>query len=61
MCVWLRECQYHSDVTQFQHADISVPVQVMLMRSKGYGGAAEGHIHLVCLARRAFSAVMLKL
>lgn len=25
-----------------------LPVQVTLMRRRGYGGAAEGHIHLVC-------------
>lgn len=54
MCVCVRErqtecvCQCCTDVAHFLHADSSVPAQVMLMRRRGYGGAAEGHIHLVC-------------
>lgn len=46
LCVCVHQCC--SDVTHFLDADSAVHVQVMLMRRRGYGGDAEGHIHLVC-------------
>lgn len=37
-----------NDVVHFLHADRCMPVQVMLMRRRGYGVGTEGHIDLVC-------------
>lgn len=41
-------CQCCNDVVHFMHADRCMPVQVMLMRRRGYGVGTEGHIDFVC-------------
>lgn len=41
-------CQCCNDVVHFLHADRCMPVQVMLMRRRGYGVGTEGRIDLVC-------------